>query len=184
MTGPWTPPPAGGYPPPPPPVPPVARPTGPMATFQDLLWIWFGLAAAWASIGRFFLGAGGWYGVIMLFTVLPLVALYGVVISVAVYQRCTKRGQLIQRGAAASLIASLIGLVVAGFTIVDGGDSPDSLGSLLTLALHADPEGPIGQASMLVAYAAIIVAAVGMLTALVLVFAERPRSLAAGATRA
>lgn len=178
MTVPWTPPPAGGYPPPPP-APAPARVSGPVAVFQALLWLWFGLAVTWASIGRFFLGAGGWYGIIMLFTVLPLGLLYGVVISIVVHQRCTKLGQRIQRWTTVSLVASLVGLVVAGFTIVDGGDSPDSLGSLLTNALHVDPEGPIGQASMLIAYAALLVAAVGMLAGLVLVNVEKPHPAAA-----
>lgn len=179
MTDSWTPPPPGGYPPPPPPAPPAPTRVGvrgPVAVFQTLLWLWFGLAVTWASIGRFFLGAGGWYGIIMLFTVLPLGLLFGLVISVVVYRRCTKQGQLIQRWTTVSLGASLVGLIVAGFTIVDGGDSPDSLGSLLTLALHADPEGPIGQVSMLIAYAAAIISAIGMLAGLVLVFVERPRS--------
>jgi hypothetical protein len=150
-----------------------------MAVFQSLLWLWFGLAVVWASIGRFFLGAGGWYGIIMLFTVLPVGLIYAVVISVVVHLRHTKQGQLIQRWTATSLVASLVGLVVAGFTIVDGGDSPDSLGSLLTNALRVDPEGPIGQASMLIAYAALLVAAVGMLAGLVLVNVEKPHPAAA-----
>ena len=184
-SGSWTPPPAGGYPPPPPaappppPPPPAARPTGPMAVFQKLLWLWISLAVVWASIGRFFLGAGGWYGIIMLFTVVPIGLIYAVVISVAVHLNCTKKGQLIQRWTFSSTIASLVGLAVFGFTIVDGGDTSESLGSLLTFALHVDPQGPIGEASFLVAVAALIVAAVGMLAALVLVFVEKPRPPAA-----
>ncbi len=174
---PWTP------PPPTPPAPTPVRPTGPMAVFQSLLWLWFGLAVVWASIGRFFLGAGGWYGIIMLFTVLPLGLIYAVVISVVVQLRCTKQGQLIQRWTATSLVASLVGLVIAGFTIVDGGDTTESLGSLLTFALHADPDGPIGEASMLISYAGLLVAAVGMLAGLVLVFVEKPRPPAADGQR-
>jgi hypothetical protein len=150
------------------------RPTGALAIFQATLWLWFIALTAWASIGRFFLGAGGWYGIIMLFTVLPLGVLYGVVISIAAYQRRTRYGQVIPRWTAVSLITSLVALAVVGFTLVDGGDAPDSYGSVLTVALHVDPEGPIGNASMMVAYGSILIAAVGMLAALVLVFAEKP----------
>lgn len=105
--------------------------------FQLSLLVLFGLASLWVSIGRVFFGAGGWFMLFMLPTVTPIIAVYGITIGVIVIVRYVKTGYVLARWTAASYFATLLCLFVFGLTIVDFGDAPDSVGSVITHAFNA-----------------------------------------------
>lgn len=95
----------------------------------------FLFAAAWMLAGRLLFGVFGWMFLILLFTVVPIIVIYGGVLTVivAVRQRkymFRKSGPFIR-----SLVITLVTLLVSGTFMPDGGDTKESGASALSTIL-------------------------------------------------
>ncbi len=86
----------------------------------------------WLTFGRGVLGSLGWAFLIHLFTLVPLLLIYGAVIQAILTVRHKKSGYTLG-GLTKGVIYSMLGLaVVYGLTLVDGGDTPESVNSVVT----------------------------------------------------
>lgn len=137
----------------------------------------FLIAAAWVLFGRLFFGVFGWVVFILLFTIVPLIIVYGIALTIIV---AVRQRHVVYRAKGPFMIAvyvTLGALFVVGLTVPDGGDTRESAGSALTVIM-GDKSGKAALAvsgtlagwSMFVAFAASI-------TAFVLAFFERTRRL-------
>jgi len=87
-----------------------------------LLWVW---------IGRIVFGVGGWFIVIFLFSVVPMVLLAMVVTTVLAFTQEGRPRAVTTVQAWAQLVTWLM-LLLFGAFCPDGGDAPDSEGAMLT----------------------------------------------------
>ncbi len=149
------------------------RTVWPKIKFPLLLLIAFLFAAIWVGVGRLTFGVFGWMAFITLFMFTPIIALYGIIVSiiVAVRQRTyrfRKWGPFMTW-----VVITLAALFCVGFFMPDGGDTPESLGSGLSVMLldrtNAAWVGISGTVMMLSAF----IAVVSGLIALVLACVER-----------
>ncbi len=87
------------------------------------------LAPAWLAIGRGFLGAGGW----LFFYTIPAAAVIFLPFQLAlmILTLVTKKRYL-TRWSSISLYTYYVALIVLEISLVDGGDTQESLGSVLT----------------------------------------------------
>lgn len=142
----------------------------------------FLLLAMWVLFGRIFFGAFGWMVFILLFTVVPVIVIYGIVLTVivAIRQRSVvfrRRGRFML-----GVYVTLAALFLFGLAIPDGGDTKDSAGSALTV-LMGDKSGEAALAlSGGIAVFALVVAAAAAIASFVLVFFEKSRPAGAGLT--
>ncbi len=101
-------------------------------TLQKLMVLWFIGAAFMLTLGRSFLGSGGWMTILYIFTVAPFLSFYGLFVSAIVYVRWKKTGYVFSRWMKAALGIFLVATGVHSVTLVDGGDTNESINSVLT----------------------------------------------------
>jgi hypothetical protein len=119
-----------GYSAPPPPAPPVVRDRWNL--FYPLL---VALAAVWIGIGRAFLGSGGWL-LMFLAPVVPVMLIYAGIASSIINALAKDAVVAFDARLRALSVASVAMLFVFGFTVVDFGDSTDSVTSVLSQSLR------------------------------------------------
>lgn len=135
----------------------------------------FLFAVLWVLFGRLFFGVFGWMFFIVLFTIVPVMAIYGIVLTiiVAIRQRnffYRRKGPFM-----VALYVTLAALFILGLCIPDGGDSRDSGGSALTV-LMGDKSGERAlRISGTLAGWSIFIALIASVATFVLAFFERTR---------
>jgi cell division protein FtsW (lipid II flippase) len=143
--------------------------------FPLLILLAFVLAAAWVGVGRLVFGVFGWMAFITLFMFAPIVVVYGLVLTIiaSIRQRTyryRRRGPFVLW-----LTATLIALFCVGFFMPDGGDTPESIGSALSVVLlDRTNSAYIGVSSVLAMWSIFAVIFTSIVT-FVLAFAERPK---------
>jgi hypothetical protein len=93
------------------------------------------LAAVWIGIGRAFLGSGGWL-LIFLAPVLPVLLIYAGIALSMIRGLAKDSIRVFDARLRALSIASVAMLFTFGFTVVDFGDSSDSVASVLSQFLR------------------------------------------------
>lgn len=89
------------------------------------------LLVAWVWFGRFFFGVGGWFLLILLMTVVP-VLLLGLLLTTVLALTQPGRPRALTRPQARAQLATWAGMLLAGAFMPDFGDTEDSYVSLLT----------------------------------------------------
>ena len=131
------------------------------------------LVTLWAWIGRLFLGSGGWFMLIFIFTVLP-VMLAALVVAWILALTMKRRPRLLSPAETTAQLATWAGALGFGFFIVDFGDTDDSVGSVFSRLLG---NGDGVQAwSMMLAVGSALLAAVAWTALIVLLVRERRSS--------
>lgn len=129
----------------------------------------------WVLFGRIFFGVFGWMVFILLFTIVPLIAIYAVALTVVVAARQRKVVYLSRGPFMVALYITLTALFVLGLTIPDGGDTRDSGGSALSV-LMGDKSGEraLGISGTIAAWS-IFIAFISSVATFVLAFFERSK---------
>lgn len=90
------------------------------------------LVPIWVLLGRSIFGVGGWGQIGMIVTLVPAFFIYHIVL-LAVVLSLSKKPVFIQKSTS-RLLAAYYGLhVLYQFSFVDGGDTPESVNSVLTI---------------------------------------------------
>lgn len=95
------------------------------------------ILSLWVAFGRVFFGLGGWGILLSIFMILPALLGYMLVISVILYIKSRKL-YLMSKIVRYIFIAILVCMFVAGLTLVDGGDTVESVNSILTFLTGAN----------------------------------------------
>jgi hypothetical protein len=138
----------------------------------------FLVIALWVLAGRLVFGVFGWMVLILLFTMVPAIVMYGIVLTVivAIRQRTyryRKWGPFMT-----SVVITLVALFMVGAFIPDGGDSNDSASSALSVLLGDRTNNGLIAISGAIAGWSIFVSAVASIVAFVFAFAERSKKTA------
>lgn len=145
------------------------------AKFPLLIAVSFLVAATWVGVGRLLFGVFGWMAFITLFMFTPVIVLYGIVLTaiVAIRQRTyryRKWGPFM-----ISLVVLLVSLFCVGFFMPDGGDTPESIGSAMSvLMMDRTNESYIGISGAIAGWA-IFVTVVASVVTFVMAFTERSK---------
>lgn len=83
------------------------------------------LLVIWVWIGRIVFGAGGWFFLILLFTMVP-VLLVALLITTVLGFRFSDRPRCLNKSQAVAQLVMWGGMLAFGFFIVDFGDAPES----------------------------------------------------------
>lgn len=114
---------------------------------QAWLPLFFLAAAMWVGFGRALFGAGGWLTLITFLMWMPAIFVFGLVVGVITSIRYKKTGYVFSKLVSRLYIALFAALFILGFTLVDGGDTEESVGSLLTKLLGVNyatvPDGGV-----------------------------------------
>lgn len=130
-----------------------------------LLW----LVIFWAFFGRLFFDAGGWLVIVMFFTALPVAVGYAIAFMIVLLVRQRKVGYRFNTLTTISVATMLISGFVYGFTIVDGGDTQESIASVLTRVAGTGFGSPLSEISTMIAAIAALVAVVSAIVSLVFI---------------
>lgn len=134
----------------------------------------FLVMAAWVGVGRLLFGVFGWMAFITLFMFAPIVVLYGTVLTIIVAIRQRKYRYRKYGPFMISLIVLLVLLFCVGFFMPDGGDTPESIGSAMSVVLmDRTNEIYIGIAGYVAGWAVFLTVLAAVAT-LVTAFIERP----------
>lgn len=98
--------------------------------FQCWLPFMLAIAAIFVGLGRSFVGLGGWGLLATLVMYMPILLVYAVVVGVILRRR--PAGYLMSVKVQRVFIALLVSLFLLSIFMVDGGDTPESVGSLFT----------------------------------------------------
>lgn len=92
------------------------------------------LLVAWVWMGRVFFGVGGWFLLIFLISLVPLLLMLLTISTVLAFTQPTRAGEprTLTRNQSRSQAVLWFGLFVFGAFCPDFGDAPDSSSSLLT----------------------------------------------------
>lgn len=134
----------------------------------------------WVLFGRIVFGAFGWMVFILLFTVVPVIVLYGIILAIVVAIR--QRSVVFKRTGRfmVATYVTLAALFLFGLAIPDGGDTKESAGSALTV-LMGDKSGDATLAlSGNISIFALVAALLAAVAAFVLVFFEKTKRPAVG----
>lgn len=114
----------------------TSRPTKTAPTLWREIAFWSLIAAiflvpAWVTFGRILFGVGGWYILIFMLTVLPVLVLYHLIVEALAWFGPEKR--MVSKRAAITLFVYYGAILVFGLSIVDFGDAENSIYSALTV---------------------------------------------------
>jgi hypothetical protein len=137
----------------------------------------FLLAAVWVLMGRLLFGVFGWMFFVLLLTVVPVIVIYGAVLSLIVAIRQRKVVYRAKGPFMIALAVTLLGLFALGLSVPDGGDTRDSAGSALTVIMGQKSDSQAVNASGRLASWSIFVTLVGAVATFVLAFLERTRRM-------
>lgn len=127
----------------------------------------------WLTFGRALLGSAGWVGLIMLFTVAPLLLIILVLFTWLVKgRREVQATKMVSKKDAQLLTVLYSSFIVFGLFVVDGGDTSDSVGSVVTMAFGKSLE-PL---SNMLAGISFLVACICVLLGFILFISERVES--------
>lgn len=114
---------------------PPAPPTPPRDNWNWLYPLLVSLAAVWIGIGRAFAGSGGWL-LMFLAPVAPVMLIYAGIASAAIRGLARDSIPIFDAKLRALSITSVVMLFTFGFTVVDFGDTNDSVSSVLLQLLR------------------------------------------------
>lgn len=119
----------------------------------------------WVWIGRIVFGVGGWFVLLLLVSVVPVLLIAFLVTTILAFTQ-PGRPRALTTGQAWAQIVTWLGLLVAGAFMIDFADNDDSQRSLLTQAFGYSDD--LYDLSFLITIAAAGVAVVGYVVLLVL----------------
>lgn len=114
---------------------------------------------------------------VLLLTIVPVIVLYGAVLTAIVAIRQRKFVYRAKSPFMVALAVTLFGLFILGLTIPDGGDTRESAGSALTVLTGNKSDKQALDASGRLASWSIFVTFVAAVTTLVLAFRERGKRI-------
>jgi len=136
----------------------------------------FFLIALWVLAGRLVFGVFGWMVFILLFTLVPVIAIYGIALTiiVAIRQRTYRYRKW---GPFMTWVAiTLVALFIVGLFMPDGGDSKNSASSALSVLMGDRANKGLSGISGAIAGWGIFASAVAAIIAFVFAFAERRKN--------
>jgi hypothetical protein len=146
-----------------------------MSRLQRFLPLLLVISSTWVTVGRGLIGVGGWLFLVTFFVFLPVLLLYTTIISLVLRHK-RKYGYVMSGSTRYVFLTLLSCMVLFGFTIVDGGDTTESVNSVLTVILHANngtTDSPLFNISNGIASISLTAGVVLMLTSLIMLIKDK-----------